>query len=248
MGGTSITNEASSIGAIVRARGEDGREFGAIFRARTKIDIAFVIPTPVATYTEETMRASPSLAFRQRGSAFEWVAVLVREQRNELLRVARREGVAVDDAIDCVQDAIGTFLRRAECAALAAAPDEAMRFLCAIVRNEARNARRRTRTAATRDGGNGSLDSIAVEADSPDARIEREEARDALRRCLFELDDLPRSVVSMRMLDEWPAAEVAESLGLTTAHVAVLLHRAKARLRGCMNAAGHCADSCLDDD
>ena len=38
----------------------------------------------------------------------------------------------------------------------------------------------------------------------------------------------------LRMLEERPGEDVARALGISSGHVAVLLHRAKAALRTCM--------------
>ena len=55
-----------------------------------------------------------------------------------------------------------------------------------------------------------------------------------LRRCVTTLTEVQRAVVTLRMLDEMAGESVASTLGLSPEHVAVLLHRAKAALRGCM--------------
>lgn len=38
---------------------------------------------------------------------------IIRAERNTLIGVARREGIAAEDALDCVQDAFCCFLRLA---------------------------------------------------------------------------------------------------------------------------------------
>ena len=48
------------------------------------------------------------------------------------------------------------------------------------------------------------------------------------------LSEVQRAVVTLRMLDEVAGERVATTLGLSPENVAVLLHRAKAALRGCM--------------
>jgi RNA polymerase sigma-70 factor (ECF subfamily) len=45
-------------------------------------------------------------------------------------------------------------------------------------------------------------------------------------------------VVTLRMLDDLPGEDVARLLGVSAGHVAVLLHRAKARLLACMTTCG----------
>jgi RNA polymerase sigma-70 factor (ECF subfamily) len=56
---------------------------------------------------------------------------------------------------------------------------------------------------------------------------------------VLALPPTQRRVVRLRVIDDLPGEHVAAALGLTPAHVAVVLHRAKACLRGCMAAAGH---------
>jgi RNA polymerase sigma-70 factor (ECF subfamily) len=58
-----------------------------------------------------------------------------------------------------------------------------------------------------------------------------------LRACVAELCEIQRSVVTLRLLEERPGEDVAEALGITKNHAAVLLHRAKASLRECMTEA-----------
>ncbi|HEY5088483.1 MAG TPA: sigma factor-like helix-turn-helix DNA-binding protein [Polyangia bacterium] len=48
------------------------------------------------------------------------------------------------------------------------------------------------------------------------------------------MGEMQRTVVTLRMLDEADGDNVARTLGITPAHVAVLLHRAKANLLACM--------------
>ena len=55
-----------------------------------------------------------------------------------------------------------------------------------------------------------------------------------LAGCMRTLAEVPRAVVTLRMLDEVPGDDVARILGITPGHVAVLLHRAKANLLACM--------------
>jgi hypothetical protein len=72
---------------------------------------------------------------------------LVRDHRTHLVRLARQEGLSAEDAFDAVQEAFSAFLLMPQSRALADAPEEAGRFLSAITRNVARNARRLHATA-----------------------------------------------------------------------------------------------------
>src|SRR5262249_25786618 len=51
--------------------------------------------------------------------------------------------------------------------------------------------------------------------------------------CMGQLAEVQRTVVSLRMIDGLAGADVARALGLSTNHVGVLLHRARAKLATC---------------
>jgi RNA polymerase sigma-70 factor (ECF subfamily) len=73
-----------------------------------------------------------------------------------------------------------------------------------------------------------------VTAEDPSANVTRGEVAGQLAGCMAKLDDVPRRIVTLRILEEHSGAEAAEALGLTPGHVAVLLHRAKKDLERCM--------------
>jgi RNA polymerase sigma-70 factor (ECF subfamily) len=160
-----------------------------------------------------------------------WVTELVHRHRGRLVAVARGEGLLAEDALDCVQEAFHTFLLLPQARALVEVPDDSIRLLTVIARNAARNRRRRGDRARPHDGDMGAIADASPPADELIAQAD-EHVR--LRGCVNKLGELSRKVVSMRMLDEVPGEDVAAMLGLTPGHVAVLLHRAKASLRVCM--------------
>jgi RNA polymerase sigma-70 factor (ECF subfamily) len=168
----------------------------------------------------------------------------VRKHRVRLLARARRCGLAPEEAFDCVQDAFYTFLRLPQARALADRPDESARLLGTLVFNAARVLRRRAAVARRRADGATAPEAVPDAAAGTDERLASAQEQGALQRCVLTLDALQRSVVTLRMLDELPGEQVAAALGISAGHVAVLLHRAKARLRGCMTAAGHCPGRC----
>ena len=96
--------------------------------------------------------------------------------------------------------------------------------------NQARNARR---TRARREALLTSL-SPREEARALDEMLLVAEAHVQLTGCLLTLQELPRAVVTARLLDERTGDDVARELSLTPGHVAVLLHRARKRLESCM--------------
>ena len=148
---------------------------------------------------------------------------LLSRERRALLRAAMAEGVAFDEAHDAIQDAAAMVMSKE-----AEAPD--IRTLMVMVRNQARNARR---TRARREALLTSL-SPREEARALDEMLLVAEAHVQLTGCLLTLQELPRAVVTARLLDERTGDDVARELSLTPGHVAVLLHRARKRLESCM--------------
>jgi RNA polymerase sigma-70 factor (ECF subfamily) len=162
------------------------------------------------------------------------ISAIARTRRAALAALARAEGCSPEDAVDCVQEAFCTLLgmaRRAE------APDEAQwgASLAVIVRNAARNRRRRHDRARPHDD----LDARPLPDGVPaaDEALARAEDCARLRLCVAELCAVQRAVVTLRVLDERPGEDVARALGISAGHVAVLLHRAKRALRACMGEA-----------
>jgi RNA polymerase sigma-70 factor (ECF subfamily) len=153
---------------------------------------------------------------------------LVRKRRSQLAALARAEGVGAEDAVDCVQAALCTFLRRRD--QLPAEVGEWGAYLAAIVRNAARNFRRRHFNSRPHQPiGVPLFDQAPV-----DDLIARAEQHVRLRACVEELCEIQRAVVTLRMLEERPGEDVARALGISPGHVAVLLHRAKQALRACL--------------
>jgi RNA polymerase sigma-70 factor (TIGR02943 family) len=72
----------------------------------------------------------------------------------------------------------------------------------------------------------------------PAAILEHREFRDVFRRCLEALPDRLREVLTLRLLDEVPAAEVCQVLGISTTNLWTLLHRARVRLWHSLERAG----------
>jgi RNA polymerase sigma-70 factor (ECF subfamily) len=155
---------------------------------------------------------------------------LVRAERGALAALARAHGVSAEDAVDCVQEGLCTFLRRRD----QLPPDPAAwpASLATMVRNAARNRRRRHYLARPHDDG------VELQAGGGAAPIDevlaRAEEHVRLRACVAELCAIQRAVVTLRMLEEQPGEDVARALGISPGHVAVLLHRAKQSLRACM--------------
>ncbi len=160
------------------------------------------------------------------------IAEITRAHARHLAAVARHEGLTADDALDAVQESLHRFLVLRRERDLSAEAGELRALLAAIVRNEARNMRRRHHRSVAHD------DLEAATLHSPEASgialLEAREDHTRLIGCVRQLGDRERAVVTLRMLEELSSAEAAEALGLTPGHVAVLLHRAKRELHQCM--------------
>jgi RNA polymerase sigma-70 factor (ECF subfamily) len=160
---------------------------------------------------------------------------LVHRERRALVAMATREGLTAEEALECVQDALCTWLARRtrEPSGTSGALTATLKHM---VRNGARNWRRRHRRLKPHSP----IDAVhEPAADSADAEGLLEAAEESLRLqvCVAELREVERAVISLRLLEERSGEDVAQALGLTRAHVDVLVHRAKLTLRACMGAA-----------
>jgi RNA polymerase sigma-70 factor (ECF subfamily) len=117
--------------------------------------------------------------------------------------------------------------------------DDSLKLLSVLVRNHARNRRRRHEIARPHDSGDETLALLTAGALPVDELIAQAQDFALMIGCLDHLGKLQRAVVSLRMLDEVAGEDVAAMLGLPPSHVAVLLHRAKQSLRSCMLSAGY---------
>jgi RNA polymerase sigma-70 factor (ECF subfamily) len=156
---------------------------------------------------------------------------LVHANRAVLARVARAEGLKGEDVFDAVQEAFTAFLEHGGPHRGGGLP--ARRTLMAYVRNIARNRRRLHANARPHDGDD-AVDALAAPPEAEDRLLDAEE-RERLQCCVGQLGEVQRAVVTLRMLEELPGAEVADQLGLAPGHVAVLLHRAKSALATCLS-------------
>lgn len=171
--------------------------------------------------------------------AWQELSVLVREHRAELVALARRQGLRPEEALECVQDALYTWLvqRRRDASAVTCG----VQSLKHIVKNAARNGRRRhhrLRPHLDLDEVT-ELSQLCHPGADAEQLVSEAETRLRLQVCVAQLREVERAVVSLRLLEERSGEDVAGIIGLSRAHVDVLVHRAKATLRVCMGA-GRC--------
>jgi RNA polymerase sigma-70 factor (ECF subfamily) len=161
---------------------------------------------------------------------------LVRSERMALMSVAVHEGLTAEEALECVQDALCTWLGKRDRELQPSADQPPLgATLSTMVRNAARNWRRRHRRLKPHTAID---DEAALAASDANAEQLLDLAEDSLRlqTCVAELREVERAVVSLRLLEERSGEDVARELGLSRSHVDVLVHRAKATLRVCMGA------------
>src|SRR5882724_3127586 len=162
-----------------------------------------------------------------------WVSDLARTHARALAVVAVREGLTKVEAVDAVQEAFVTLLSLPQTRELSYDDENAARLMAVIVRNAARNLRRQRHRSRPHESLDGQLE---VSADLPtvDALIAETEEHVAFLGCVKRLGDVQRRVLTMRVLEELTPKDTATALGLTSTHVAVLLHRAKRELVDCL--------------
>ncbi|MBN9163256.1 MAG: RNA polymerase subunit sigma-24 [Myxococcales bacterium 68-20] len=170
---------------------------------------------------------------RERGF-IAWITRLVREHRSELVGIAQREGLTGTDALDAVQEAFITFLRVAHARKLSEDFEESRKLLAVVVRNEARNRRRRHHLSRVHLGEE-EAEGLAASAPTVEDLILEAEAHVAALGCIEKLAEVQRHVVTLRLLEDRPGEAVAALLAITPGNVAVLLHRAKRELRACIS-------------
>jgi RNA polymerase sigma-70 factor (ECF subfamily) len=163
--------------------------------------------------------------------------------RFALVRVSRPEAAEdlVQETLLAALEAAGTFAGRAS----------ERTWLTGILKNKLidRLRRRRTQTASDLGAADDWLDGLYDRkghwkaapgrwGTDPAQLLERREFWDAFQRCLGGLPDRLREVLSLRLLDDVPAAEVCQTLAISATNLWTLLHRARLRLWNCLDRKG----------
>lgn len=161
-----------------------------------------------------------------------WVSNLAKVHTRALAAVAVREGLSRVDAVDAVQEAFSTLLSLPQARELSLDDEGAERLMSVIVRNAARNMRRRHHRRRSHESFQ--EDNLAIDLPDVDTLINAAEQHVALLGCVGQLGRIQRHVVTLRLLEELTPEDTARELGLTSGNVAVLLHRAKKALHDCI--------------
>lgn len=167
---------------------------------------------------------------------------VVDDHARRLYRGARGMGLEPTEAEDVVQDVFLTFLTGLD---RFEGRSEVGTFLFGILHHKVQERRREAARANRTEPLDEALES-RFHADGrwiqppvlPDRAVEAREAGAAVRQCLDRLPPLQREVFHLRQVEELPAAEVGNMVGETGNNVGVLLHRARLRLRDCLDRKG----------
>jgi RNA polymerase sigma-70 factor (ECF subfamily) len=181
--------------------------------------------------TARTRRDAPTEA--DSAGFFDWVTRLVHEHRARLVRVARREGLGAEDALDAVQEAFFGFLGLPQARALVEEPAESAKLLTVLARNVARNRRRRHDRSRPHLSDELALDGLPDTGPSVEETVAKAQEYALVVGCMATLTQIQHAVVTLRLLDDVPGEDVARMLGISAGNVAVLLSRAKQKLRSC---------------
>ena len=170
-----------------------------------------------------------------------WVSKLAKVHTRPLAAVAVREGLSRVDAVDAVQEAFSTLLSLPQARELSMDDEGAERLMSVLVRNAARNMRRRHYLKKPHETFDEGTDP-PTDLPDVDSLISAAEEHVALLGCISQLGRIQRLVVTLRVLEELTPEDTARKLGLTSGNVAVLLHRAKKALHDCIAAGNAGAD------
>lgn len=157
---------------------------------------------------------------------------LIPRERAAWVATARHEGLGPEDAIDCVQDALAAFVTMRRTPDFDVPSERVAATLTVMVKNAARNRRRKHDRAKPHAPLDGAL--LRDEQPIADELVVRAEDGARLEACIAGLSPPQRAVVALRLFEERSGEDVARDLGIQRGHVDVLVHRAKASLRACM--------------
>jgi RNA polymerase sigma factor (sigma-70 family) len=167
---------------------------------------------------------------------------LVGELARPLYRAARGMGFSETDADDLVQEVFVTFvatLDRFE------GRSQVSTWMFGILHRKAQERRRELAREEAHDPVDeqflAAFDARGIWIEPP-ADLERlaasRELGDAIRHCLDQLPAPLREVFVLREMNGLGMAEAGKILGRTVTHIGVQLHRARARLRACLESRG----------
>jgi RNA polymerase sigma factor (sigma-70 family) len=185
-------------------------------------------------------RAVWTAGIRRRDAAV--LDAVVRDALPGLLRAARAAGLPPEQAEDAVHAAVLVFLNRAEEFDGRARASTWMQGILARTILAARRSAPREEPADDIDAlfdAQFDADGSWVRAPAvPSLDLARSEVRRLLADCLAQLPQRQRDAFSLREVDDLPTDELCKILDVTPNNLGVLLFRARARLRHCLEQHG----------
>ncbi len=186
--------------------------------------------------------AGPELLLRLRRRDPEMLASLVSEHSRPLYRAARGMGFREDEAEDMVQDVFVTFLSSLD---RFEGRSQLRTWLFGILHNKTMERRRKRGQEQQHDpidevfeskfGSNGKWSAPPQDL----LRLmESKRLGEAITHCLDGLPLTQRSVFVLREMEGVETEEVCKILELTITNMGVLMHRARNRLRECLEGRG----------
>lgn len=170
------------------------------------------------------------------------IEAIARENLGPLTRAARAAGLGADDVLDAVQDALLTFVQKAETFDGRAT---IRTWLFGILLNKVAERRRSVRREALYEDIDSVLDSRfdargrwVRPPQRPDAYTAGQQALSWLSDCMENLRDSGRIAFVLREVEQMETAEICKILSVSANNLGVLLFRARNSLRECMEAKG----------
>ena len=172
----------------------------------------------------------------------EALRAVVDEQGRRLYRAARGMGYSQSEAEDLVQDVFVTFIESIDRVVGRA---QVGTWLFGILHHKSQERRR----SVVRDELNDPIDQVFEShfdargswiqpPTTPDRHVGAQEAGQAIQDCLGALSPIQREVFQLRQVEELSAAEVCKISGHSVTHIGVLFHRARMKLRECLEGKG----------
>jgi RNA polymerase sigma-70 factor (ECF subfamily) len=186
--------------------------------------------------------AGPEMLLRLRRRDPELLASLVGEHSRPLYRAARGMGFREDEAEDMVQDVFITFLSSLD---RFEGRSQLRTWLFGILHNKTMERRRKQVLEEHHDPIDevfeSKFDSNGKWSAPPEDLLRLMESKqlgNAITHCLDGLPPTQRSVFVLREMEEMVSDEVCKILGVTVTNMGVLMHRARIRLRECLEGRG----------
>ena len=172
----------------------------------------------------------------------EALAAAVGEHARPLFRAARAFGFTQPDAEDLVQDVFTTFLERLDSFE---GRSQLRTWLFGILHRKALERHRASITADRMDPIDEVFESRfdnSGEWARPPADLERlmlsKEIGEVIRGCMDGLPANQREAFVLREVEDFDTAEICKILDVSVTNFGVLMHRARARLRECLESKG----------